>query len=337
MDFKTVRKDLKKRARNKYITCNISLKLVDHVKKLDLDRDKMQKSYWLSWHCCGTLEQKKDKLIGHYCNARWCTVCNRIRTANLMNGYLPVIKGIKEKEFVTLTVPNCTGEELAGKIREMLANFNLIRKQLVRIGIKLKGIRKLEVTYNPDRENFHPHFHFIIAGGMGSVLRKYWLYYNNKHVSRDIIDSIDSLIQSRIERGANKKKYIYLNEVDEMERAKFIVDPQFQDCCIADDNSVKELFKYFTKIVSKSKIKIAALDTIFRAMRGKKVFQPFGIKKLKVSENVEEIKAEIITDLGERVTNWEWYESDWLEKDSGECLSGYTPSDNVEKLLKNIT
>jgi hypothetical protein len=44
-----------------------------------------------------------------------------------------------------------------------------------------------------------------------------------------------------------------------------------------DDSSLRELFKYFTKLVANRKLMPAkALDVIFRAMRGRRVYQPVG-------------------------------------------------------------
>jgi hypothetical protein len=96
------------------------------------------------------------------------------------------------------------------------------------------------------------------------------------------------------------------------------------------------LFKYFAKIIGKNKkgelgIYIKPLDVIFCAMKGLRVFQPFGVIK-EVDEDINEIIAEII-DIPDGV--WDWYEIDWCNEE-GECLSGYYPDENMENIVKSI-
>jgi hypothetical protein len=58
-----------------------------------------------------------------------------------------------------------------------------------------------------------------------------------------------------------------------------------QDIKKADENAVKELFKYFTKITTNNKrsrkLHITALNTIFNSIQGIRIFQAFGIKQAK--------------------------------------------------------
>ena len=64
--------------------------------------------------------------------------------------------------FLTLTVRNCTGSNLRAQIGVMSEAWNrlLQRKPVKRI---LAGwARSLEVTYNKDRGDFHPHYHVIL-------------------------------------------------------------------------------------------------------------------------------------------------------------------------------
>lgn len=102
-----------------------------------------------------------------------------------------------------------------------------------------------------------------------------------------------------------------------------------QDIRKADDNSIKELFKYFTKVVTRKKeqgkndypVFIKPLDTINQAFYGKRVFQPFG-KIRRQSEEVEEIRAENLT-VEFDGNLWEWVQdqSDWVSE-YGEMLTG---------------
>lgn len=271
--------ELKNRAKSKTITNAL-------VRKLAGLESPLKKSYWNTYHCNSAYVQDGKKLTSKYCNNRWCSTCNRIRTAKLIEGYLPVLKQIKNKYFVTLTIPNVFENDLYDAIKSMLRSFNLIKDKLRKQGFLLKGIRKIECTYNSEKNNYHPHFHLIIKGKYESeLLLKEWL-----------------------------KKFPDARKLA-------------QNIKIADEKAVKELFKYFTKLVSKysgNKTYIYALDQIFQSMRGKRVFQPLGIKKY-ISENIEETQYMLFEELKENYTTWEWHTEffDWIDINSGDALTGY--------------
>ena len=279
---------LRKRAVAKYVTNEIIFPLID------LD-SPLKKSYWSTFHCANVLLQDGEKITGKYCNNRWCIVCNRIRTAKMINGYLPVIrKEIPEPYFTTLTVPNVPGSELRSTIRGMIKTTIKINDTFRhRRDFRLKGIRKLECTFNRDTSEFHPHLHFLEnTGKAGNELINAWL---------------DSYPEA---------------------------DPSAQNIRPADQNSLIEIFKYSTKFwtkkeVTKSegivnfKINPYALDVIFKAMYRIRVFQVMGIKKLVLNEDIDEIQAQEIEGLKKDIDVWVWEHelSDWVNS-SGEFLTG---------------
>jgi Replication protein len=288
---------LVKRARAKTFTAPLSVKLAS------LNTD-LKKSYWNSYYCNDTLKQEGNKITGKYCNNRWCSVCNRIRTAKLIVGYKKPLEELKDKQFVTLTLPNCKGEQLRETIDFMLKTckttqeFFKKRHQRKMQDWQLVGIRKLECTYNYKTDTYHPHFHFLVES----------------------------------EVAANELVNEWLKRVPTASR-------QAQDVKIATKGAETELFKYFAKIVTKTekgfRTFIEPLDVIFTAMRGLRVFQPIGLKK-DVSEDIEDIISEEIEDIDEKFTNWKWYKHDWVEMSTGEVLTGYIPSDNMIKLIDNM-
>jgi len=281
-------KILGKRAKAKYLTNAYTYRLSGL--KSDLKRSYQNTFY----NCSNKLEQKDEKITGKYCNNRWCIVCNRIRTAKLINGYKSQLDDLPEKYFVTLTIPNVTGNDLRQVIQKMIQTFAKISRVYRDKRKTFIGIRKTECTYNAELNNFHPHFHLIISG----------------------------------EEQAYRLESDWLKQYPEAEKWCQNVKP-------ADNNSVMELFKYFSKIVTNKTIYVSALDTIFRAIYGMRTYQAFGIKK-NVSEDIEEIQAEIYKDLENRETTWTWLENDWIDKDSGEMLTGYTPDDSMKKLISSI-
>ena len=110
-----------------------------------------------------------------------------------------------------------------------------------------------------------------------------------------------------------------------------------QDLRRANEGSIKELFKYFTKVTHKGELSnIKSLDWIFQKMRGKRVFQPFGGLK-KVTEDIDQdlIKWEKLP-LGKEGLEWRWREIDWISEHA-ECLTGYTPSEKLQEFFNRPT
>ena len=91
---------LARRAKAKFFTNAYTVRLA-------MLKSPLQKSYNNTIFGCSALLYQTGKTITtHYCNNRWCVVCNRIRTAKMINGYKKPLSELKEKYFVTLTIPN---------------------------------------------------------------------------------------------------------------------------------------------------------------------------------------------------------------------------------------
>ena len=118
-------------------------------------------------------ESKKVVVKGSFCNHRFCPVCgkNKARkdTLRLMTLSNWITNGLgKRLLFLTLTVPNCKDYELRDTITKMNIAFNRYMKYKIFEDIILGHVKKIEVTYNSDKENksyntYHPHFHVLIA------------------------------------------------------------------------------------------------------------------------------------------------------------------------------
>ncbi|MBA7580151.1 hypothetical protein ES708_22042 [subsurface metagenome] len=281
-------KTLTRRAKAKFLTNGIIFPLIDL-------NSPLKNSYWRTWHCTNVLLQEGHKITSRYCNNRWCIVCNRIRTAKMIEKYYPVImKEIQDMQFVTLTFPNVKGKDLQQAISDMILNFQRIKDKIRnRDQVKIKGIRKLEVTYNPDSNNYNPHFHSLMEG------------------------------RAQAEQSLREWLIRYPKAVD-----------YAQDIRPADHNSIIELLKYTAKLINKNdytkldtgqvqiRIHAKALDTIFKALYRKRTYQGFGIR-LKLDEDVSELKSEVFEEIMSDIDVWTWDQdnSDWIST-YGEMLTG---------------
>jgi hypothetical protein len=288
---------LLRRARAKYMTVPLSITLAEL-------RSPLEKAYRNTFYCSSTLEQEDGLLKAKHCGNRWCLVCNRIRTARAISNYLPVIGGWSDAYLVTLTLPNVTAELLASTISEMLKSVVAISRAIRRTDrLPFRALRKVECTHNAERDDYHPHFHLIVDGArQASRIVARWL---SAHP------------------GAS---------------------PEAQDMRPCDGSSLKEFFKYFTKLMParsasglpRTPIPPGALNEIFLAMKGRRVYQPMGFRLPPAvpDDGDEDLDtkggAAAIKRLGEVIV-WDWTQQlhDWVDFESGELLTGYEPSPAV--------
>lgn len=273
-------KSLLKRAKSKWYTMGI-------VGGLLYLNSELHSYYQRAWYCCSLITQRGQELSARYCNTRVCNICNRIRTANMINGYLKQLVG-RDLQFVTLTVPNVSGENLKSTIDLMTKEAsNMMRVFRERRGIKINGIRKTECTINLYKNNYHPHFHFVVDG-YGQEIVDAWL----KRWPTAVRSAQDV-------RPANQESlnelFKYTTKIIGQKNGEYIV---------------------YTK----------ALDTIMKALAKKRCFQPFGDIR-KVSEEVEDdLQAQVYEIEEYGLMHWEWKECDWVNKDKF-TLTGYISPD----------
>ena len=161
-----------------------------------------------------TLEHKK--LHGaNSCKHRFCPVCswrkarkNALKISILMQ----YLKQEENKEFVflTLTAPNVKTDELNDEIKHYNQSFKRLmeRKEVKAV---VKGyVRKLEVTYNKNRDDYHPHFHVVLAVNKSYftdtkayITRDRWLELWQKSTKNPLITQVDI---RRVKHTDNKKE-----------------------------------------------------------------------------------------------------------------------------------
>ena len=280
---------LQKRARSKWYTENIALRLKYTVNQ----NDKLYKMYSHAANCCSLMTQTNgNEIKSKFCNTRICNVCNRIRTAKMMNGYISQMQKFSSIEFITLTIPNCKAEDLPGTIAIMYKEIYNIIGVFRKKKDSIHGIRKLEITYNNETDTYHPHYHLLIEGGKGKLIVNEWLKRFPK-----------ANIKGQDYREADNNS---LNEI-----FKYTTKILFKN---------KENKGSFLIIAN-------AINTIMSAMYGKRSIQAFGCIR-KVSEEVDE-DIKILSYEGVKeyeFMEWIWNSCDWVNK-VNETLSGYINPD----------
>jgi hypothetical protein len=281
-----------KKARAKYLSQNLAIQLIAYNPESELI-----KSYSNSYYCCSVLLQSGKELKSKYCKNRWCALCNRIRTAKAMNAYLPAIEKLGDVYFVTLTKKTVEEKDLKTSMNLMESTWRSIlmsweNKKYRRI----IGLKKIENTSRPQGK-YHYHLHVLMKGK----------------------ENAEWLVSEWLRRMGGE------------------TNAKAQDVRKADERSLKEMFKYFSKLTVQNKdkerelIDYKRMDVIFRAMRGKRVYQGFGGLKSE-SEDFEEIQTQEYDFLESCEKVWNWRSDDWIDK-WGECLTGYSPSDKFKEIF----
>jgi len=274
------------------------------IKQAEEEKSPMLRSYYNALHCCDTLHEEDGKLISKYCKTRICVICGAIRTAKAIDTYFPIIKDW-DSYFVTLTIPNVREESLRKTIDEMLNTFRNSQRAIKRKFV-FKGIRKLEVTHNFGRNDYHGHFHVVVDGiNQALLLRDEWMKRNPaaNAIAQDV---------RKCNEGTLKEVFKYSMKI------------------LASDNDKSR----------DPHLHPHAVDVIVRALHKRRTYQNFGFK-LKKEFDEDDFDGEALqAPSGEReeVSVWEWVGEayNWVNKQTGELLSTYWPSKRRLNFLKKI-
>jgi hypothetical protein len=162
----------------------------------------------------------------------------------------------------------------------------------------LQALRKLEATHNPERDDYHPHFHLVVPDLVtANELREAWLvqFPQAKWKGQDVRPA---------NAGAAHELFKYFTK---------LVTTQS-----------KERF-----------IRLAPLNVIFEAIAGQQTFKVFGVAKPKEELGDEEATA-LAEELNiDAVFEWVQAQADWVDKSSGELLTNYQPSPQFRKFVES--
>jgi len=250
---------------------------------------------------------KRNRPISIYCKSRWCIICNGIKTAHLINSYLPVLKSWDNPFFLTLTTELTERNKARQEIKRKLHLFTLITRKAKREGHELKLFRNIEATYNHEQNKFHIHIHCIVHNEeLGKMILNEWIIRNNKQGYQ-------------------------CNEAAQcLKRAD------------KNEKSLKEVFKYSTKMITKNRkgnrvIYLNALNELFIAFRNVRTFQAYGVKKIvNEDEAFNELQADQLMPGLYENDLYSWQGCDWQSAVYDDLLSCYEPAESMIKLINNF-
>ncbi|WP_298423225.1 protein rep [uncultured Kordia sp.] len=298
------------RAQRKTISRAMLLSLIDVAK--EKGATERTKSYWNAYYCCTKLIQHNNRLHANYCKTRYCTICNAIRKADKINKYYPVLKNWENPYFVTLTLKTVKANALRNRIYEVKKAFKTINNKFKKRyqrgkGMKIIGIKSLECNFNPKDKTYNPHYHLIVPNRQTAILlkqewKKQWNRNGQFHCS-------------------NKAQHF--REVESLERDLIETIKYGTKVFTEPDPNNKKRIKKDMKIYTR------AMDNINAAFKGKRIFDRFGFNLPQQEEKEANVRS---------VENYKLWEfapdaTDWINTDTGECLTGYNMPIDLKYLL----
>ena len=296
------------RGKSKLIGMTLSRLLADIAN--ENGREDLADSFWSCYYCQSSLTIHEGKSYGYYCRQRFCPMCSKIRKAELINKYRPIIQKWEDPYFVTITVLACTALELNAKIKKVKEVYELLTRRFKQQnkrgkGIKVMCVRSIECNYNPLAGTYNPHIHLIVPNRkVANLIMSTWLKTwgvweaTGEHQHKRKIRDLDHDLIETIKYGT-----------------KFFTEPNPRD----------------KKTKVPRTIYIRAMYNILVAMRNMKQFHYFGFKHPKI-EKQEKQAPSVVIDF----SNFDYHlgSADWIDTETGNPLTAYQPDSDLLDMLQ---
>ncbi|WP_152269641.1 protein rep [Agriterribacter humi] len=306
-------KSLKGKAKRKLVTQKMIFSLLDVAKK-NGSKDRV-KGYYNTFHCQNKIDTANGRSYGKYCKNRFCTLCAAIRKAQIINKYLPELQKWKAPYFVTITAKSVHAKSLKKRMQDMNRGLRILtskyRKRAIRgTNIKLIGIKSLECNFNPRDKTYNPHLHIIVkTKDMADILVKEWLQLCTPKFARSF-----------------GQKIIKIKDLE-----KQLIETIKYGSKVFTEPDVRKKGKKKEGSADIRNIYVVALDNIFEAMKGLRIFDRFGFN-LPPNLLKNEAHSTLVTDFKEWVYDIKTF--DWRNTKTGEFLTKFHPMFNLLVLLE---
>ena len=119
----------------------------------------------------------------NFCRVRLCPMCSWRRSLKIFSQMNKIMQALEYDNeyaylFVTFTLKNCKGEELAETLDSMIYAYKKLTQQKAFKSAVKGSYRSLEITHNLDAETFHPHFHCVFVVNKSYFKKKEYLSHD---------------------------------------------------------------------------------------------------------------------------------------------------------------
>jgi len=147
-----------------------SLLVADSFKRIGLDKKAERVRFCGSVLAFHVNPETGEKRLhdAQFCRERLCPMCQWRKSIKLFYQVSKVLSSAQRADenlvpvFLTLTVRNCTGELLPETLNQIFAGWYQLTKHRKFMRICKGWFRALEITYNRETGEFHPHVHAIL-------------------------------------------------------------------------------------------------------------------------------------------------------------------------------
>ena len=244
------------------------------------------------------------------CKDKFCPNCQAVKRMVLWNRLQPDIEQNKDSLYhMTLTVPDCTAEELYDTVRHMARCFKTLVTYL-NGSKKVRGadlsqydfkgcFRSLEITCKGNA--YHPHFHVAAVWGNSGNLEDKRITNEFSGSKNRLFSEFEATIQRIWWLLINGKRLTYHNifEDDTLGRYSCTVDKCQPDDC-------KRLIAYVIKGSPMESITSENFRTIYHALKNFRQIQGYGIfYRVKGVEGTEDYTEQDYQALEQYITSGE--------------------------------
>jgi len=280
------------------------VKQVKSVSKGLFDKDGKRVINWYGrakrmFTCSSFLEflRMKDgrmKLVfSNSCRDPLCPFCQFKRSLKMFIKIMKIMELVKKEHsdcqpvFLTLTTKNCSVNDLKPILKYMSQSWNRFICSRTFNPRKdesfLKGwFRCLEVTYNYERDEFHPHYHVVLL-----VDKK--LYFSKEHDNYMKCDEWATLWGNALKLNENNEEYTpycYVKKISNMVKgAAYVAKYSFKTSEILDDRKID--------VSNKARVIQKLLEGMYCSRR-----YAFGGIMKEYAAQIESEKGEYIVDFG---------------------------------------
>lgn len=151
-------------------------------KELEKYADKISEcGSWLKFAVCPE-GHCKYLIQASFCRSRLCIMCQKRKSLVIFHQLLAVLhQHLKQYKtdvpmLLTLTVPNVKESDLKDRLNLMQKAWHKMSNRMPFRKSVRGWFRALEVTYNAERNDYHPHFHVLLMVPGNYFRKKYGLY-----------------------------------------------------------------------------------------------------------------------------------------------------------------
>lgn len=108
-------------------------------------------------------DPERYRIAESRCRSRVCPRCSRIRAKALSHRIAALIRQMDQPRFLTLTIRSKSGP-LADQVKFLRRRFAAIRRRPEWHQHVISGVYTIEITWNKQSCQWHPHLHAIIDG-----------------------------------------------------------------------------------------------------------------------------------------------------------------------------